>query len=235
MTPPAIVAAAVKAGLDLIAISDHNSAGNVAAVQQAAAEAGGGLTVIPGMELTSAEEVHVLALFPDLPLAERVSRWVKALLPPADTQYYSFFGEQPLLAADGSLLGMETVSLASATPLDLMETVNVIHAAGGLAVAAHVDRKAFSVVSQLGFFPKNSGFDGAELSPHHRSQPLPAGPVAPGAGGPPVQGLPVMTSSDSHFLDDVGTTVTEFLLAEPTFAELALAFSGRDERSMAHA
>ena len=96
MTPAAIVAAALAKGLDMIAVCDHNTAGNVRAVQRAAEAAGGGLAVIAGMELTSAEEVHVVGLFPDAAAAERAAAQVRALLPQADAGYYSFFGEQPV-------------------------------------------------------------------------------------------------------------------------------------------
>jgi 3',5'-nucleoside bisphosphate phosphatase len=228
MTPPAIVSAAMGAGLDMIAVSDHNSAGNIAAVQQAAAAAGGALTVIPGMEITSVEEVHVLGLFPDAPAAERVAATLRSLLPTADEQYYAFFGEQPLLAEDGRQLGSETAALATAAPLDLNDTVQLIHQAGGLAIAAHVDRHAFSVFSQLGFFPEDAGFDGVEVSRRL-------------AEGSPLLdqfaalGLPVTRSSDSHFLEEIGTGHTDLRLAVPEFSEVALALAGAQGRSVARA
>lgn len=228
MTPPAIVARALEVGLDMIAISDHNTAGNVRAVQRAAEEAGGRLAVLAGMEITSAEEVHVLGLFAEVDAAEQVSAKLRALLSTADDHYYSFFGEQPLLAADGRQVGAETATLAWATPLDLGETVQLIHAAGGLAIAAHVDRKAFGVFSQLGFFPPDSEFDGIEVSRHVAGKPGALEQYE-------VLGLPIIRSSDSHFLEEIGSASTDLLLAEPTFAELALAFAERDGRSVAHA
>lgn len=228
MTPPAMVARALEVGLDVIAIADHNAAGNVRAVQQAAEEAGGRLAVLPGMEITSAEEAHVLALFPDAPAAEGVAARLRALLSVADDHYYSFFGEQPVLDAAGHEVGRETAALAWATPLGLSAVTELIHAAGGLAIAAHVDRKAFSVFSQLGFFPNDAGFDAVELSRHAAKQ----------AGG--IQrfvdlGLPITRSSDGHFLEEIGGAYTNLVLAEPTFAELALALAERDGRSVAYA
>ncbi len=228
MTPPAIVRTALERGLDMIAICDHNTAGNVEAVQRAAEDAGGGLAVLPGMEITSAEEVHVVGLFPDLSAAESVATRLRSLLPTADADYYTFFGEQPLLAADGSESGSETAALATAVPLDLNDTVKLIHSVGGLAIAAHVDRKAFSVFSQLGFFPWDAGFDGAEVSRH----------LDPGSTKPDEfakRGLPVIGSSDSHFLEELGTAGAVLRVVEPTFAELVLAFSGAESRSVAHA
>ena len=225
MTPPAIVARALEAGLDMIAVSDHNSAGNVRAVQRAAADAGGRPAVLAGMEITSAEEVHVLGLFPDAAAAEQVAARLRALLSTADEHYYSFFGRQPLLAADGGEAGSETATLAWATPLDLSETVEAIHGAGGLAIAAHVDRKSFSVLSQLGFFPPEAEFDAVELSKHAERRPEIVEQVES-------LGLPVTRSSDSHFLEEIGAASTSLLLAEPTFAELALALARRDGRSV---
>ena len=226
MTPAAIVAAALARGLDMIAVCDHNTAGNVRAVQRAGEAAGGGLAVIAGMELTSAEEVHVVGLFPDAAAAERVAAQVRSLLPQADADYYSFFGEQPLLASDGCQVGAETAALVLATSLDLTEAVDLIHREGGVAVAAHVDRTSFGVFSQLGFFPADAGFDGLEVS-----RWLPAD--SPRLADFAALGLPLVCSSDSHYLEEIGAGCTEFRLAEPSFAELVLALAGARGRGVA--
>ncbi|NLV72569.1 MAG: PHP domain-containing protein [Actinobacteria bacterium] len=228
MTPPAIVNAALGAGLDMIAVSDHNSAGNVAAVQEAARIAGETLAVLPGMEITSAEEVHVLALFPDVETAESVARHLRTLLPVAEGNYYSFFGDQPLLDAEGRTVGTETAALAAATTLDLDEVVELVHNAGGIAIAAHVDRKAFSVYSQLGLFPTDAGFDGIEVSRHFTSE-------SPRLEEFAALGLPLTSSSDAHFLEDIGAAVAELRMTEPTFSELVLALAGSGDRSVARA
>jgi 3',5'-nucleoside bisphosphate phosphatase len=212
----------------MIAICDHNTAGNIGAVQQAAEDAGGTLAVLPGMEITSAEEVHVVGLFPDLSAAESVATRLRSLLPTADANYYTFFGPQPLLAADGSELGTETAALAMASPLDLSDTVSLIHSVGGLAIAAHVDRKAFGVFSQLGFFPWDAGFDGVEVSRHLDTSSIRLDEFTK-------RDLPVYSSSDSHFLEDLGAAAAEVCVAETTFAELALAFAGAESRSVARA
>ena len=228
MTPPAIVRAALVKGVEVIAICDHNAAGNVGAVQRAAETAGGELAVFPGMEIMSEEEVHVVGLFPDLPTAESVAKRLRALLPEADPGYYAFFGDQPLLAADGREVGRETATLAAAVPLDLNDTVKLVHDHGGLAIAAHVDRKSFSVYSQLGFFPRDAGFDAIEVSRHTDA-------ASPRMEEFSSLGLPVVGSSDGHFLEELGTGATIIRVLEPTFAELSLAFAGIDGRSVARA
>jgi len=225
MTPPAIVKTARERGLDMIAICDHNSAGNVRAVQEAA---GDHLVVLAGMELAGGEEAHVVGLFPDVETAEGVGSRLRALLPVADAGYYSFFGVQPLVAADGGPVGEESAALALAAPLALDETVALIHEAGGLAIAAHVDRRSFSVYSQLGFFPHDAGFDAVETSRH-----LPAD--SPRLEEFRALGLPVIGSSDAHYLEDIGSAVTGLRMAEPTFAELVLALAAANGRSAARA
>jgi hypothetical protein len=113
-----------------------------------------------------------------------------------------------------------------ATPFDLTESVELVHSVGGLAIAAHVDRKSFSVFSQLGFFPKDAGFDGVEVSRHLR-------PGLPRVEEFEALGLPIVSSSDSHFPEEIGTAATGLLVEEPTFAELALAFAGAEGRAVA--
>jgi PHP family Zn ribbon phosphoesterase len=253
MAPPAIVATALARGLDMIAICDHNTAGNVGAVQEAARAAnatrtgaaasargasahaalaanpsGEPLAVLAGIEFTSAEEVHVVGLFPDLAAAESAAAQIRATLPAADADYYAFFGEQPLLAVDGHPVGAETAALALGTALDLTAVVELIHSSGGLAIAAHVDRTSFSVFSQLGFFPADAGLDAVEVSRH-------LSPASPRLQELGALGLPITSSSDSHFLEEIGTAATKFWLQHVTFAELALAFAGIEGRTVARA
>jgi 3',5'-nucleoside bisphosphate phosphatase len=223
MTPPAIVAAAVERGIGLIAVCDHNCARNAAAVQQAA---GDRLAVLAGMEITTAEEAHIVGLFPTAEVALAAGAEVGGLLPPVDDPYRSFFGEQWVMAADGSLVGQEPHALALATSLDLSAVVRLIHAHGGLAVAAHVDRRSFGVISQLGFFPADAGLDAIDISRH-----LPDD--SPRLAELAAYGLPVTGSSDSHYLADLGAATTVLTVAAPTFAETALAFRGEDGRGAA--
>ena len=213
MTPPAIVEAALRRELSMIAICDHNSAGNTEAVEQAA---GGRLTVLHGLEVTTAEEVHVLGLFADAASAQEVGRQVHASLPlcrPADERH---FGQQWLMDYRGKVLGKEKSLLAAKCDFDLSRVVKLITDCGGLAVASHVDRPSFSVLSQLGFVPADVTFDALELSP----QALRHGKGLPKAAP---QNLPIFVSSDSHFLSEVGSAGTVLRMQSPCFDELRLA------------
>jgi hypothetical protein len=180
------------------------------------------------MEITTAEECHVVGIFPDAAAAEAAGDVVGATLGPIDDGYEAFFGEQRLLDAAGAEIARETRALATATPLDVDRVVQLVHRHGGLAVAAHIDRKSFGVIGQLGFFPAGAGFDAVELSRH-----VPAGSAREAEFA--VHGLPILHSSDAHYRADVGATRTAVTCERPGFDELALAVRGLDGRSIGDA
>jgi len=215
MTPPAICRAALDAGLAMIGVCDHNSAGNVAAVQAAAAMLPGEeLAVIAGIEITTVEEVHVAGLFPDAAAACGAAREAQESLPEVDGRD-SRFGEQRLMDPEGAIIGAERKVLHMACALDLNACVALIKRYGGLAIAAHINRPSYSVISQLGVFPADAGFDAVEFAPM---------PYAPALGFDLKDlGLPVLESSDGHYLSDIGSRFCGLEMAEPSFEELVLA------------
>jgi PHP family Zn ribbon phosphoesterase len=222
MTPPRIVREALDRGLDLIAVCDHNSAGNAAAVRLAAA---GRLEVIAGMEIATREEVHVLGFFPGaeaaLLAAEQILAGLPETAPPAGRRLGAA-GKQWLLDEEGNIRGRETRMLAASSNFTLTQALGLIRAHGGLAVAAHLDRRAFSVLGQLGFIPEDVRFDALEIS---------AAGVARGRA-PAFQGygLPLLASSDGHFPEDIGAGRTSLEAEAPSFAELALALRAEGGR-----
>lgn len=220
MTPSAIVAAARKKGLGMIAICDHNTAGNVRAVQQAAR---GKLVVLAGIEIETAEKAHVLGLFPATSSARAVGEQVCATLDSADDLYYRKFGLQMVMDAAGKVVGCEPKKLAMSSKFSLLQTVAMIHRGGGLAIASHVDRSKQSVLSQFGLFPDDVGLDAIEVSSFCREKQQRDKFVA--------FGLPVITASDSHYLEDVGKVSISLEIREPSFDEFRLALSGSAGRS----
>lgn len=221
MRPPAIVAEAVSKGLAMIAICDHNSAGNVAAVQEAA---GRRLAVIAGIEVTTAEEVHVLGLFPGAWAARAAGQEVLATLPEGGADSPRL-GQGLLLDAGGRVLAREKKLLAAASGLTLNAVVELIHRRNGLAIAAHVDRRAFSVLGQLGLMPHDAGFDAVEVSAAGARRFADSGlRVAEWQAALQIpKELAVVCGSDAHSLGEVGVGRTMLELREPTFGELALA------------
>ncbi len=220
MTPAAIVEQAIRRRMSIIAVTDHNAADNIAAVQEAAGDA---LWVVPGLELTTAEEVHVLGLFPTPADAAVVAATVQAGLPPCRENPRGF-GRQSILNAAGEEIGVADRLLGAASELALGDAVALIARHGGLVIAAHINRPSFSVLSQLGFFPVDIRFDAAEISAagvargEHECEPYAA------------FGLPLVSSSDSHQLDVLGRGFVVCEMAELSFAELARAIRGQEGR-----
>ena len=223
MTPAAIAAAARRMGLDVIAVCDHNSSRNAAAAMAAGVRHS--LVVIPGIELETREKIHIVGLFPDVRSALCVSEKVRLELPEVDEAYTSRIGAQVLIGEDGQPCGTEEKALASPSCFDLRSAVNLIKDSGGLAIAAHVERPSFSVYSQLGDVPRDIPFDALEVSP---------------AGNRPVglrekfarYGWPLIGSSDSHYLFEVGRARSIFILESACFEEIRLALRGCDGRSV---
>jgi hypothetical protein len=221
MHPAAVVRAAGDADLDGLVICDHNAADNVPAVLRAARAAG--CAAVPGMEITSEEEVHVVALLPDASAARSLHERVAAALPSAPSR--AGFGEQVIADEHADVLGFNPSLLAGATSWSLEHTVDEIHRAGGLAVAAHVDRERFGVIGQLGFVPAGLPLDAVEVSTR---TPYDQGRVR---FGQPLH-LPVLTGSDAHTPSEVGRAVTFLHLDCPDAREVLLALGGEGGRTV---
>ena len=216
MTPRRIINSALGKGLHIIAVTDHNSAENAGvAVRTGRHE---GITVLPAMELTSQEEVHVLAIFNS---AENVAAMQEIIYDTLQSGINDEFGIGYQLVVNelDEILDYNKRLLIGATSLPLGELVKNIHAFGGIAVASHIDRQNFSVISQLGFIPDDVSFDALEISYAMDFQD-----ATVQFGG--YTGIPWVTSSDAHSLGDIGRRYTTFLLNEPTFDEIAQAFKG---------
>ncbi len=216
MTPMKIVKEACAKGLTIIAITDHNSAENTGAVMAAARETG--LSIIPGMEITTSEEAHIVALFGEAESALSMQELVYKNLQRGENDE-ELFGIQVVANESDEVEGINKRLLIGATDLGLDEVVAEIHDRRGLAVAAHIDRQSFSVVSQLGFIPEGVRFDAVEISK--------------GMGLNEIQDpfgkrslFPVITASDAHCLEEIGASPTHFQIAYPGMDELALALKG---------
>ena len=206
MVPTRIVARALEAGLQAIGVCDHNSAGNVAAVREAAD--GVPLRVLGGMEITTSEEAHLLALFDGLEELCLLERLVQAGLEGRNDP--EAWGDQILVDARDQPVGIEDRLLAGASALSAEAAVREIRALGGLAIASHVDRPAFSLAQQLGFIPPELPLDAVELSWHHRGDRAPFRAF----------GFPLVSFSDAHFPEEIGRRSTAFRVAEPSVREL---------------
>ncbi len=218
MSPGRIATEAMRKRIDVIGITDHNSAENVAAVR-GAAEAS--LTVLAGLEITSREEVHLLALFDDIEAALALQEFVYSHLPGENDE--EIFGIQPIVNADDEVEGISDHLLIGATTLPFEEIVERIHSGGGLAIPAHVDREAFGVIGQLGFVPKDVDLDGLEISK--------ATTRKDGLRDYSLDGLyPIIRSSDAHQPEEIGAATTTFLLEMPQCSEIRMGLRNEEGR-----
>lgn len=163
MTPANLAAMCALAGLQVVALTDHNSTGNCAAFAQAAARHG--LLAVPGMELCTKEEVHVICLFPKLEQADVFSEHIRKLLPPVKNDR-DVFGAQILMDSEDGVLGEETSLLAGAADVSLYDVPDLVASFGGISYPAHIDRQVNSLLSQLGIWDPELKFSLAEVSLH---------------------------------------------------------------------
>ncbi len=213
MTPGAIVSKAIAIGLDIIAVTDHNSAGNVLAVQEAGKREG--LNVIGGMEICSEEEVHLLAYFEKNKDLFNMEEIVQNNLPGINNA--EAFGDQVFLDSKNKILGISEKLLFGATTLNIDRIIEIVHQNSGMIIAAHVDREVFSIISQLGYIPERMDLDGIEL-------------IKPNSGH--LFEFPVISCSDAHYIEDIGKRITGFRLEKPVTKEILMAMKGEYGRSI---
>jgi 3',5'-nucleoside bisphosphate phosphatase len=219
MIPPLIMARAKKLGLGAIAVTDHNSAENVAGMLVAGAAAG--VSILPGMEVETKEEVHLICLFDtleqDLAWQERVYAHLPDLKNNADK-----FGAQFVVDAEGEFVRENERLLLTPTRWSVEEVAVEVRALGGLCIPAHVDRPSYSLIANLGFVPPDVSFDALEVSrlvtPDVARQRFPQ-----------IAGYTLVIDGDAHRLSEV-LCRTMVKVQELTIAELRLALRGQDDR-----
>lgn len=187
MTPNNIVNMSIIKGLDMIAVTDHNSCGNVAAVMSAA---GDNLLVIPGLEVETSEEVHVVCYFPTLEQALVMEDEVKKTLTIKNRP--EIFGRQFYINELDEVVGEEETLLVSASGLDIYEVVTLAKKLGGAAVPAHIDRTSYSVISNLGFLPPDLDCSTLEITQKNR---LELSKI--------YHNFEIITNSDAHYLENI--------------------------------
>lgn len=219
MAPRAVAAALSDAGIQIAAVTDHNSSLNSQAFAVAFDEVG--ITPLYGMELETSEEVHLLCLFRDLPAAQawqevvlREMPWLPAL--------GGEFGEQIRFDIQGAPAGRVDRLLSMATRLTLEGAVKGVWAGGGIPVPAHINRPAYGLLGVLGLVPPGLDVPAMEISPRASEREL--------RRRHDLAGYRVVSFSDAHCLDQIQPARTVFSLAEPTFDEVALALRGDQGR-----
>ncbi len=204
MTPGNITAMAGIAGLRAIALTDHNSCGNARVFCERAAAAG--LIGVPGMELTTREEIHILCLFPDCAAAEAFGAYVYTRMPDIPNRR-DVYGYQYLIGSDDEPTAFEPRLLANATDIPIGETAGLAEEYGGVAFPAHIERAAFSLLSVLGAWDGGLGFTLFERAPiADFSNPPRTVPAS----------VPFVVNSDAHWLGAIADAERTLDILSPT-------------------
>lgn len=204
MTPYNLVNMAKLLGYDILALTDHNSCLNCPAALKAGEEAG--ITVVPGMELCTSEEIHAVCLFPDLKKALEFSDYVKSTMPPVKNDA-SIFGEQLIMDSTDRIIGNEEILLTAASGISIDDAVKEVSRFGGAVFPAHLDRASYSVLSVLGFMYPEMGFAAAEFThkayipQYEEKHPL-------------LKEMKKLRNSDAHYLENMVEPSVEIDLPE---------------------
>lgn len=189
MTPNNLINMSMIKGLDAVALTDHNACENVRA---AAAVAGDKIIFIPGMEVETSEEVHIVTLFPTADAAEEMQRIL------TDSSPYilnrpEIFGNQYIIDENDEICGEIDRMLVTASGLDIYTVVAAAKDLGGIAYPAHIDRESYSVLSNLGFIPPDLDISAVEITEKSRAA----------LEGEYSNRYNIITSSDAHYLWDI--------------------------------
>ncbi len=193
MTPNNIVNYAKIMGYDVIALTDHNTALNCPAVAKIAEE--NGITFIPGMELCTSEEVHIVCLFYTLEDALNFSEYVKSTMPPIKNKP-SVFGEQLICDENDNVIGQEEILLVTASGISTEKVVKKVAEFNGICYPAHIDRSSFSILSNLGTIDEYFGFKCAEIYDIFKEDELKK-------KHPYLEKLKILSDSDAHYLENM--------------------------------
>lgn len=180
-------------GLDIIALTDHNSAQNCRAAMTVGESVG--LTVVPGMELCTSEEVHVVCLFDEVKNAEAFSDYVLSTVPPVKNRP-EIFGDQLVMNDGDGIVGTQELLLTTASGISIENAVETVGQYGGVCYPAHIDRSSYSVISNLGMITDEMNFAAVEMTENadqneYRSK------------YPIIKDMPVFVSSDAHYLENM--------------------------------
>ena len=193
MTPNNIAGMAVLAGLDIVALTDHNSAKNCPAFFAAAEKQG--VVPVAGMELTTAEDIHAVCLFEALEDALRFDDYLQSqrTLIPNRTD---IFGDQLIMNENDEVTGTEPHFLSNATAISIEEAPALVRRFGGICYPAHIDREANGIIATLGTFPETLDCRCAEIRDAENRRSLEE-------HFPVLKEKRIVISSDAHYLWDI--------------------------------
>jgi PHP family Zn ribbon phosphoesterase len=223
MAPTALMQKLVAEKIELFALTDHNSLANCREYEKVAKEYQ--LVLLYGVEIQSAEEIHLIALFDDWVAAEKFSAQLYESLLPIDNDP-EFFGDQVVINASEEIVRFESRALINSSIWSIDEALQKAREFGGFVYPAHVDALAYSLIAQLGFVPPETDLAALELSAKCKLADFLDEHSA-------LRDYCFIRSSDAHYLSQIGSAYTDFFLSEPTVEEIrkaCLGLAGRKVR-----
>ncbi len=204
MTPNNIVNMAKIMECDIIAVTDHNSVQNARACMKIGESIG--VTVVPGMELCTMEEAHVVCLFSTIEGAEKFEEYVKTQCIPMENDE-SIFGAQVIMDEDDEEIGREKNMLINSTFISVNDVDDLVKTYGGVAFPAHVDKTSYSVIASLGAIPPEANFSYIEITakcdvPEFMKL------------HPETRRKGVLINSDAHYLENICENGSKIFLPE---------------------
>ncbi len=224
MTPRHIVMQAAANGVNLVAITDHNVCGNVLPAIRVGQELG--VVVWAGVEVETMEGGHVVVLFDSLKKLLKFQEVLDKNMPDMQNNAEKF-GGQFIVDENDEFIKEETRMLLASVKLDVDALIALADSLGGVCIAAHVDKPAYSLLSYLGFIQADSGFVAVEISRNSLKE-LTEKKMAKLLGN-----LPYITNSDAHMINDFLTGPKNYIyMKQPTIEEFKLALKGLDGRKI---
>lgn len=190
MSPNNIVNMAKLKGLDVIAITDHQTCCNCQAVKKVGEK--NDLLVIPGMEIECGEEFHLIALLPSCEIAKQIEAYIKERMPKLKNNP-QLFGRQQCLNEEDEVTHEIEEFLLVATNRSACEIVKQVVKVGGVIYPAHIDRQSYSIISQLGILPQEPIFKALEISKGANMKQYET----------KYKAHHIIQSSDAHYLQDI--------------------------------
>ena len=206
-TPNNIAGMATLNGLNVVALTDHNTCRNCPGFFAAAKKRG--IIPIAGMELTTAEDIHIIFLFERLEDALEFDKEIntRRILFPNRVDVY---GEQYVMDGDDEVIDIEPNLLSNATTVTVEECPSLAEKFGGICYPAHVDRQANGIIATLGTFPDIKGFRCCEFHDKEKVQEY--------TEKHPIGDRKIIISSDAHYLWDMREDNDYFLIDDEPYS-----------------
>ncbi|MBS4537189.1 PHP domain-containing protein [Clostridium sp. D2Q-11] len=213
MTPNNIVNMAYLKGLDILAITDHNSYYNVETLIELGKSKD--ILVIPGMEVTTLEDIHLLCYFDSINSLKEFGEKIFNSLPSIDNNK-ELFGNQLILDKEDNVIGEIQKLLINGSEFSIDRIYTMVEEKNGVVIPAHVDKKSYSILSVLGFIPEQFNVKFVEIKNKSYCNKL-------------IESYRYIYNSDAHYLGDINEATNQLDIKEKSIGEVLKYLKMRDK------